>query len=278
MASISSNFSESVMCEFRGNLKEFNSISANLDPKSIPIECEVIIYSTFTINASSFIDVDEALLKSVTDLKKPVIVALEREKDYQDWISILHPDGNAPDALVLCDFALKHNVLGFVLRSIWPFYDTPLNETLGIFLIAYIKQLKQCKPELIIGVSIPPTAVTNSSTFLEFNDLVTFYEIEMDYLFQCTYFEAYVTINNTVTQQTAQKSPNPDFAGLLGSTSLYLQTTPINVLKLTYDIEIYPQILDVLISYTSYAQVCKGPINKNQSCIETSKDFYNMVK
>lgn len=54
-----SNFSESVMCEFRGNLKEFNSISANLDPKSIPIECEVIIYSTFTINASSFIDVDE---------------------------------------------------------------------------------------------------------------------------------------------------------------------------------------------------------------------------
>jgi len=47
------------MCEFKGNLKEFNNNSVDLDPQSIPIECEVIIYSTFTINILSFIDVDE---------------------------------------------------------------------------------------------------------------------------------------------------------------------------------------------------------------------------
>jgi len=58
----------------------------------------------------------------VTNLKKPVIVALEREEDYQGWISILGHDGNALDAKGLCDFAIRHNVQGYVIRSICPFY------------------------------------------------------------------------------------------------------------------------------------------------------------
>ncbi|KAF0762655.1 death-associated inhibitor of apoptosis 1-like, partial [Aphis craccivora] len=83
---------------------------------------------------------------------------------YKDWLSILGPDGNAFVTKVLCDFAIKHNVQGYVLRSISPFGDLPLNETVGIYLIAYKKQLEQCKPELIIGVSISKSTVTNSSS------------------------------------------------------------------------------------------------------------------
>jgi len=59
-------------------------------------------------------------LKSATDLKKPVIVELNPETGYDGWLSILGLNGKASDTKVLCDFATKYNVQGYVIRSISP--------------------------------------------------------------------------------------------------------------------------------------------------------------
>jgi len=56
---LGSNFSKQVMYDFKGNLKNLNNRSADLEPKDIPKECDVIICSSFKINISSYIDVDE---------------------------------------------------------------------------------------------------------------------------------------------------------------------------------------------------------------------------
>lgn len=46
------------MCEFRGHLSLSNPILPELEPEGIPAECEVIVYSRFSIDKFSMIDVD----------------------------------------------------------------------------------------------------------------------------------------------------------------------------------------------------------------------------
>jgi len=55
----SSCISKSIMCRLMGNLDEFNSELVNLQPKDIPRECDMIIYSRFSVNRLSVINVDE---------------------------------------------------------------------------------------------------------------------------------------------------------------------------------------------------------------------------
>lgn len=54
-----SSFSKSIMCFFKGNMKATDSELVDLEPKDIPCECEVIIYSRFSIDKLSVINVDE---------------------------------------------------------------------------------------------------------------------------------------------------------------------------------------------------------------------------
>jgi len=46
------------MCYFQGNSMDSSSGLVNLEPKNIPCECEVIIYSRFSIDQTSKINVD----------------------------------------------------------------------------------------------------------------------------------------------------------------------------------------------------------------------------
>ncbi|XP_025192688.1 uncharacterized protein LOC112592753 [Melanaphis sacchari] len=118
--STSSNFSKQVMCYFKGHMDESDITLLDLDPKKIPSECEVIIYTRFQINELSRLDVDEELLKNVTDTNKPVIVRLFRTNWYDDWSTVLSSNGNSKDAKILCDFAKKNKIKGYLIKSIAP--------------------------------------------------------------------------------------------------------------------------------------------------------------
>lgn len=54
--------STSIMCYFQGNMMDSSTELISLDPKEIPCECEIIIYSRFSINKLSVIDVDKSKL------------------------------------------------------------------------------------------------------------------------------------------------------------------------------------------------------------------------
>jgi len=64
----------------------------------------------------------------VTDLQKPVLVLLSRVYAYTEWIKILGPDGNDNETKVLCEFAKKHNVQGYILDTLCPDMVCVLNE------------------------------------------------------------------------------------------------------------------------------------------------------
>jgi len=55
------------------------------------------------------------ILKSMTDLNKPVIVALKRREEYSGWSAILGENGNAYETNILCNFAKNHNIQGYDL-------------------------------------------------------------------------------------------------------------------------------------------------------------------
>ncbi|XP_060852996.1 uncharacterized protein LOC132930904 [Rhopalosiphum padi] len=270
------DFSKKVMCYIKGNLMESSTDLANLEAKNIPCECEVIMYSRFSINEFSIINIDEALLKSVTDLNKPVILTISREQLYLDWIKILKPDGNAKDTKVLCDFALKHNVQGYILNSITPqCIFRSFNENVGKYIIPYIKQLKQCGPDLIIGVTVEaiPSSIKNPCmyNFEELNDLVDFYEVQTFKLNECV-----PNLYNGRTPITKSEHGANYLYGM-EEVALYLKESKICLTKLTYNIEMYPVYNDQT-SYTSYKKVCKGEFDCSTYCVQTTKNFYDKGK
>jgi len=60
------------------------------------------------------------LLVSLTDLEKPIIVALMRTEMYSGWNAILDENGNAYETKMLCDFAKTYNIKGYVLTFLSP--------------------------------------------------------------------------------------------------------------------------------------------------------------
>ncbi|XP_060852032.1 uncharacterized protein LOC132930276 [Rhopalosiphum padi] len=269
-----SSFSTQVMCYFKGNLDQSDSTLVNLDPAKLPKECDVIIYSRFSINLYSEVDCDDVLLKSVTDLNKPVIVTLSRDNDYPDWSKILTPDGNADDTKVLCDFASSHNVAGYLLYSIAPDTSTyGFDEKVGKNIIPYIKQLKKCG--LIIGVSIyaVPSSIINPCVYNydELNTIVDFYKIETYALNSCdpNFYNGMTPISQT--------DHGPHYYYGMEEVVSYLKESKISLTKLTFIIEIYPLNNDAT-TYTSYAQVCSGQFDNSTWCVQTSLDLYHKGK
>ncbi|CAI6363098.1 unnamed protein product [Macrosiphum euphorbiae] len=182
--------STSIMCYFQGNMMDSSTELISLDPKEIPCECEIIIYSRFSINKLSVIDVDKTFLKSVTDLNKPVVVTITREDAYNDWGVTLGPDGNAKEVKVLCDFAKATKIAGYLLEGLTPeCLYRPFNDKVAQYIIPYIKQLSECCPGIIIGVAVDAhgSSIKNPCmfNFEAMNDFVTFYEITTYLLNRC---------------------------------------------------------------------------------------------
>ncbi|XP_060852140.1 uncharacterized protein LOC132930328 [Rhopalosiphum padi] len=269
-----SSISTQVMCYFKGNLDLSDSTLVNLDPAKFPKECDVIIYSRFSVNMYSEVDCDDELLKSVTDLKKPVILTIKRDKGNTDWSKILNTDGNADETKMLCDFASSHNVAGYLVTTIAP--ESPwvgFDERIGKNIIPYIKQLKKCG--LIIGVSIytSPSSMKNPCVynFDELNDIVDFYEILTWELNSCdpNYYNGRVPIS-------LSDHGSHYYYGMEEVVS-YLKESKICLTKLTFIIEMYPTFKDAT-TFNSYAQVCSGQFDNSTWCVQTSLDFYHKGK
>ncbi|XP_022160811.1 uncharacterized protein LOC111026927 [Myzus persicae] len=264
------------MCYYSGNI--YDSASEYIDMKAeyLPSECEVIIYSEFIITDSSSIEYcNEDLLKSATDLNKPVVVMLRRSYRYTDWGTILSPDGNANDTKVLCDFAIKNHVAGFIVTGLTPRpYYKPVNIKVGEYIIPYLKQLK-CSPDFIIGVAVDGNAtyIKNSSiyNFAVMNDLVTFYEIQTIELNECN-----PKIYNGLTPITKVEHGANYMYGMEEVVS-FLKESKISLTKMTFDIEIKPISKNGLY-FTSYATVCHGDFNSSFSCVQTTKNLFDKGK
>ncbi|KAF0704749.1 Uncharacterized protein FWK35_00033297, partial [Aphis craccivora] len=179
--------SNKIICYYQGAM----DLDGNyvLDPQNIPSECDAILYVSLYINQESTIDIDEKLLKSVTDLKKPVIVAFERTERYSDWSAILGEEGNADETKMLCDFAKKHKIQGYDISYLAPDYNEGVDKNVAKNIIPYIKQLKELCPFLIIGVSISPVPETLNNkdvyNFEELNKVLTYFDVDATKLNYC---------------------------------------------------------------------------------------------
>lgn len=49
---------KSIMCYYEGNMMESSTELVDVEPKEIPCECEILIYSRFSIDIMSNVDVD----------------------------------------------------------------------------------------------------------------------------------------------------------------------------------------------------------------------------
>ncbi|KAL4090885.1 hypothetical protein QTP88_025644 [Uroleucon formosanum] len=229
---------KSVMCYYAGDMSQLNPELQDVDPKEIPCECELLIYTRFSIDLSSNVKVNLELLKLVTDLNKPVIVTLARDNGYSDWGQVLGPDGNKNDVEVLCAFATQNNIAGYLIEGLTINYmDFTFNPNIVKNIIPYIKQLSKCKPDFIIGVSIEAHGSTLKNpcvyNFPELNDLVTFYEIRTYCLNPC----------------------NP---------TLYNGLTPIKMSE--HGAEYL------------FGMVCNGVFNITGGCVQNTKNLYNKGK
>ncbi|XP_003246661.1 uncharacterized protein LOC100574284 isoform X1 [Acyrthosiphon pisum] len=269
--------SKSIMCYYKGNMMDSSTELISLDPKEIPCECEIIIYSRFSINQLSVIDVDKTFLKLVTDLNKPVIVTLSREGFYTDWGIILGPDGNAKDAKVLCDFAKENKIAGYLLEGLTPeCLYRPFNDKIAQYIIPYIKQLSECScPGFIIGVAVDAhgSSIKNPCmyNFAAMNDFVTFYEIKTYLLNGCD-----PSIYNGITPITKFDHGAKYLYGMEEVASI-LKESKICLTKIVYDIEMYP-VDPASETFTSYSQVCKGEFNCSSWCIQTTNNFFDKGK
>ncbi|KAE9521531.1 hypothetical protein AGLY_018057 [Aphis glycines] len=236
-------YSKTVMCVFEGvGYNDCDKDLIKLDPKDIPCECELIAYGSFSIDDSSVIDVDETLLKSVTDLNKPVLVLMSRVNAYIDWIKILGPDGNFNETKILCDFAKKHNIQGYILDTLSPDMHTPIDESVAKNVIPYIKQLKlcECNPKLIIGITIytVPVAMKDPTiyNFEVLNEIVDFYEIQTYELNTNCDPKLY----NGLTPITKTDPQDPNYLYSMEEVASHLKETKICLTKMVYDIDLYP--------------------------------------
>ncbi|KAF0719506.1 Uncharacterized protein FWK35_00035644, partial [Aphis craccivora] len=182
--------SNKITCFYQGNLNiPSDPSSFEVDVKSLPCECDAIHYSEFYINQSSMIDVDEKILKSMTDLNKPVIVALRRIEEYSGWSAILGENGNAYETNILCNFAKNHNIQGYDLIYLDPGSIEDVDRNVSKNIIPYIKQLKEFCPFLIIGANIIPNPKYLKNQYIynfeELNKVLTYFQIYALELNEC---------------------------------------------------------------------------------------------
>ncbi|KAL4090882.1 hypothetical protein QTP88_025644 [Uroleucon formosanum] len=262
---------KSVMCYYAGDMSQLNPELQDVDPKEIPCECELLIYTRFSIDLSSNVKVNLELLKLVTDLNKPVIVTLARDNGYSDWGQVLGPDGNKNDVEVLCAFATQNNIAGYLIEGLTINYmDFTFNPNIVKNIIPYIKQLSKCKPDFIIGVSIEAHGSTLKNP-CELNDLVTFYEIRTYCLNPCN-----PTLYNGLTP-IKMSEHGAEYLFGMEEVALFIKDSQISPTKIVYDIEIAPTESESS-KLNSYSLVCNGVFNITGGCVQNTKNLYNKGK
>lgn len=60
------------------------------------------------------------VLKTLLSFNKPVILEVDRE--YEEWVDLLQPDGNAAYAKLLTDYAIANGAKGIMLTGLSPLY------------------------------------------------------------------------------------------------------------------------------------------------------------
>ncbi|KAL4090889.1 hypothetical protein QTP88_025648 [Uroleucon formosanum] len=262
---------KSVMCYYNGHMSKLNSEIVDLDPKDIPCECELLIYTRFSINAISKVDVDLEFLKSVTALNKPVLLTLARDNGYSDWGQVLGPDGHTKEVDVLCDFALKNNIAGYLIEGLSPkCINYQFQPNIVNYIIPYIKQLSKCKPDFIIGVSVDPRGSSLKNPCV-LNDLVTFYEIQTYSLNKCD-----PTLYNGMTP-TKMSKHGAEYLFGMEEVALFIKNSQISPTKIVYDMELEPRDIEATMPST-YSQVCNGLFNTTEWCIPNTKNLYDKGK
>jgi len=108
----------------------------------------------------------------VVDLSKPVLLVLQRGGMYTDWSIILGPDGNAKETKILCDFAMKNHVSGFIVDDLTPncvciskcgykaiFIHTDNVLSYNLCLITYLlpNHQQRLRATILIDALLPPT-------------------------------------------------------------------------------------------------------------------------
>ncbi|XP_025192689.1 uncharacterized protein LOC112592754 [Melanaphis sacchari] len=263
------------MCYFKGHMEEYDITLLDLDPKKLPSECEVIIYTRFQITELSRLDVDEELLKNVTDTNKPVIMRLYRTDWYDDWSTVLSSNGNSKDAKILCDFAKKNKIKGYLIKAIAPQETSgysAFNKNIGKNIIPYIKQLKEC--DLIIGVTInpAPSAIQNPCiyNYEELNEIVDFYEVATYFMNKCN-----PNLYNGRTPITKSEH-GPNYLYGMEEVASYIKKSKISQDKLAFAVELFPASNST--KYNSYTQVCTGQFDNSSWCVQTSRNLYDKGK
>ncbi|KAF0749938.1 Uncharacterized protein FWK35_00021972 [Aphis craccivora] len=217
---------------------------------------------------------------------------LSRVYSYTEWIKILGPDGNDNETKVLCEFAKKHYVRGYILDTLSPDMvgptvrftrpvriSTPINDSVAKNIVPCTKQLKlcECNPKLIIGISMYTLSGAMKDqtiyNFEELNDVVDFYEIKTNQLNTICNPNLY----NGLTPITKTDTKDPNYLYSMEEVASHLIETKICRTKIIYDIDIYPINIKSK-TYSSYSQVCKGKFKNSSWCVQTSKDFYNKGK
>ncbi|XP_025406091.1 uncharacterized protein LOC112680269 [Sipha flava] len=154
------------MCKFKGNMDLAYPGVLKLDPKDIPCECDLIIYTRFSIDLKSRLNIDKELIQQVVALKKPVILELNHETRSAHWGSLLKPSKQYKETKVLRDFASANNISGFLIAELFVDDDNTFlqfNPNVGPNLPCYISQLKG-DSNLIIGLGIPPYGILIKNT------------------------------------------------------------------------------------------------------------------
>ncbi|CAH1735939.1 unnamed protein product [Aphis gossypii] len=270
------DYSKKVMCHIKGNMQASSPDLVNLEPKDIPPECEVIVYGRARIDENSVLKVDEEYLKSLTELNKPVIVTLSRGNLFSGWVKVLTPDGNTKETNMLCEFAKKHKIQGYILKSLTPQPNEKYNEDVGKYIISYLKQLNCC-PDLIIGVAVDPhflSVLTNERllNFCEMNDLVTFYYIQT---FRLNYCDPKLYNGLTPIGKSNPNAPKNLF--IMEDVVTYLKESKIDFTKVSFVVDIIPDDINAKV-FSSYSQVCKGKFDCSTWCVQTTKNLYDKGK
>lgn len=265
-----------VMCQYKGPGENGfkDSCLPDLKPDSLPCECDIIVFSDFTINNMSCITCDLNVLKSLTSIK-PVILELNRENGYNEWLHVLKPENFDKDVLALMYFAIENNVQGYNIKSLFPVAETDLlNADVAKNIIPYIQQLKTIENFIIgINIDVHESTLTNPSVFdfVKLNDIVDYYEMDTFGLNTCN--------NKLYNGLTPLHNINNGSSCLISmeEATNNIKTTECNLEMLYYIVELHPVMTGDKRQFFSYNEVCTGT-NFDAWCIENTNELFEKGK
>jgi len=258
-----------IICGYYGDMATYNPDITNMNIESLPPDCEIIIFSGTPWMKGKPLTVDANLIKQLSS-NRTVILQINRENNYNDWVDVLSSDSYLEEAKTLSKFALDNGIKGFRFEELTPQdFNQTLNTKVGINIIPYLCQVKASN-DLIIAIDVDYLAeyITNPDVynFGELNNIVDLYLVNTFNLNPCT-----PSIYNGRT---------PIYKIKHGSNCLLsmeevmqsLKMTNINFDKTYLTVEI--QIMDINNMLYTYELECKGSIQEKSICIPNTTDYF----